>query len=118
MRRMLWRLLAATALGLGALGVALPGLPTVPFLILAAWAGGHGWPELEQRLLEHPHYGPSIHAWRTSRAIPRKAKWLATVFIGISLGMLFVLPAPNILRWLLPPFLAIVLLWLWRRPEA
>lgn len=118
MRRMLWRLLAGTALGLGALGVALPGLPTVPFLILAAWAGGRGWPELEQRLLEHPHYGPSIQAWRSNRAIPRKAKWLATVFIGISLSVLFLVPAPALLRWLLLPFLAVVLLWLWYRPEA
>ncbi|WP_233128832.1 YbaN family protein [Halovibrio salipaludis] len=113
-----WRLLASLAVLLGALGVALPGLPTVPFLLVAAWAGSHGWPELEQRLLEHPRYGPSIRAWREQRAVPRRAKWAASVLIAISLTMLVVSPAPELLRWVLPPFLLCVMIWLWSRPDG
>ena len=114
----LWRLLASVAILLGALGVALPGLPTVPFLLVAAWAGSHGWPELEQRLLDHPRYGPSIRAWREQRAVPRRAKWAASVLIAISVTMLVVSPAPELLRWVLPPFLLCVTIWLWSRPDG
>lgn len=113
-----WRLLASTALVLGGIGVILPGLPTVPFLLVAAWAGSHGWPELERRLLEHPRYGPSIRAWREQRAVPRKAKWAASALISLSLIMLVLSPAPVLLRWLLPPFLLCVTIWLWRRPDG
>ena len=58
------------------------GLPTVPFVLLAAWAAGKGWPELEQWLLHHPRYGGSIRAWRQHGAVSRRAKWLASVMMA------------------------------------
>lgn len=112
-----WRCLALMALVLGGAGAVLPGLPTVPFLLLAAWAGSKGWPELEARLLAHPHYGVVIRRWRTHRAVPRRAKWLASVFMAISVAGLLLSPAPLWLRWFLPVFLLLVAAWLWRRPE-
>lgn len=113
-----WRALASLSLTLGAAGVVVPGLPTVPFLLLAAWAGGRGWPELEQRLLQHPTHGPLIRAWREQRAVPRRGKWLATVLILSSVVMLLLAPLPAIMHWLLPPILACIALWLWSRPDA
>ena len=113
-----WRLLASLAVILGALGVALPGLPTVPFLLVAAWAASHGWPDLEERLLAHPTYGPSIRVWRERRAVPRRAKWMASALIAISVIMLLISPAPTLLRWLLPPLLLGITIWLWSRPDG
>ncbi|MCH8501134.1 MAG: YbaN family protein [Aliidiomarina sp.] len=117
LRRLFWRLIAIVSLKLAVLGIPLPGLPTVPFVLLAAWAAGKGWPELENWLLRHPRYGPSILAWRREGAVSRKAKWIATGMMAVSLVMLFWSPAPVLLKYLLPPFLAAVAFWLWRRPE-
>lgn len=113
-----WRSIASLALGLGALGVLLPGLPTTPFLLLAAWAGARGWPEMEQRLLRHPRYGPMIVDWRERRAVPRRAKWLASALMTSSILMIWWLPAPMLVRWFLTLFLPCVALWLWTRPDS
>lgn len=114
---MLWRLGALCALTLGMIGVVLPGLPTVPFLLLAAWCGGKGWPAVEAWLLAHPKYGETIRHWREHRAIPLRAKQAATVMMLISSVVIFITPVPPIMRWLLPPFLACVCLWVWSRPH-
>ena len=116
-RQMLWRLIAWVSLALGSAGVVIPGLPTVPFLLLAAWAGSHGWPELEQRLLEHPEYGPLIRRWRERRAVPRRAKWMATVLMVFSVVTVMLAPLPVWLQWGLPVFLLCIATWLWTRPE-
>lgn len=113
-----WRALALLALGLGAVGVFVPALPTVPFLLLSAWAAGKGWPALEAWLLRHPRYGPHILRWRERGALPRRAKWAASATLLLSTGLLWVLPAPAWLRFGAPLLMAAVAVWLWRRPEA
>src|SRR5690606_10957305 len=75
--RWAWWLLAYLSLGLGILGVILPGLPTVPFILLAAWAAMRGSPRLHAWLLAHPHCGPMIHNWQEHGAITRRSKVLA-----------------------------------------
>ena len=103
---------------LAIVGVVLPVLPTVPFLILAAWAGGKGWPRLERWLLEHPRHGPAIRRWRDHGAIPRKAKFLAVAMMSIS-GLLIILSPLEIwIRIVVPLVLVVVALWLWRRPDS
>lgn len=116
--RLLWRALAGAALLLGVIGVVVPGLPTVPFLLVAAWAGGKGWPALEARLLEHPRYGPVILRWREHGAIPRRAKWLASGMMLLSAGVLWFSGLPLVARVGIPLFMGAVALWMWRRPEV
>jgi uncharacterized membrane protein YbaN (DUF454 family) len=93
-RIVLWRLLAVIALLLGVIGVLLSGLPTVP-LLLAAWAGSRGWPQLETYLLTHPVYGEPIRNWRQRRAISRRAKWIASFVMLFSSLLLWASPAPR-----------------------
>jgi uncharacterized protein len=112
-----WRALALACVVLGLVGVVLPGLPTVPFLLVAAWAGGKGWPQLETWLLNHPRHGPAIRRWRDHRAVPRRAKWAATVTMLFSTGVLWALPAPFHAQWGVPLIMAAVAVWLWTRPE-
>lgn len=102
---------------LGIIGIALPIMPTVPFLILAAWCFGKSNPAFEQRLLHHPHYGPHIRRWRERGAIARVGKIGATLaFAGsVTAGFWF-------LTWpwpLVPAGIALLsLTWIWTRPDA
>jgi uncharacterized membrane protein YbaN (DUF454 family) len=114
----LWRSIALISVALGLAGVFLPVLPTTPFLLVAAWAGGKGWPQLEAWLLAHPRWGPPIRRWRDHRAVPRSAKWAASATMLGSIGLLALSAAPLPLKIGVPLFLAGVALWLWRRPET
>jgi len=113
-----WRVFALTSLLLGFIGIFVPGLPTVPFLLLAAWAGSRGWPALEAWLLEHPRHGAAIRRWRERGAVTRRAKCWASATMVASLALLFASAAPRALVLGVTLFVAVVALWLWRRPEA
>lgn len=117
--QLLWRAFAVLSLVVGFIGLFLPVLPTVPFVLLAAWAGSHGWPALERRLLEHAHFGPAIRRWRENGAVPRRAKWAATLMMtasGTWVG--FFAPLPIWVRVLVPLTMAAVAAWMWQRPDA
>jgi hypothetical protein len=68
-----------TSLALAIIGVALPLVPTTPFLLLAAFAFARGSRDLHVWLINHPRFGPPIEQWRLHRAISRRAKWAGTL---------------------------------------
>jgi len=115
---LLWRLVAVFCVLLGLVGVVLPILPTVPFLLLAAAAAARGWPWLDQRLCAHPVYGPIILRWRARRAIPRPAKWAATIGMSGSSVLIWLSPAPGWVKLAVPALMLCVGVWIWLRPEA
>lgn len=84
--RPLWYSIGLVALALGVIGIALPVLPTVPFLLLAVAAFARSSPRLEQRILNHPTYGPPVQAWRERGAIGRLAKIWATLAMACGVG--------------------------------
>ena len=115
--RWAWWLLAYSALGLGLVGVVVPGLPTVPFVLLAAYAAARGSRRLHRRLLEHPRFGPMIRDWQAHGAVDRRAKRLAVGMMSASAVVMF-LTAPR--AWMAvagTAIMAVVAAWLWRRPE-
>lgn len=115
----LWRALALLSLCLGLLGVVLPVLPTVPFLIVSAWAASQGWPAFEIWLLNHRLFGPPILQWRERGAVPRRAKWASSIMMGCTaVGMQFFTQIPLWLRLGVPAVMLAVAIWLWLRPEA
>lgn len=116
-KRWLWLGLAYLALGLGIVGIFLPGLPTTPFVLLAAYAAANGSEKLHAWLLAHRLYGPMIRDWQASGAVSRKAKLWAVGMMAAS-AMIFFLVAPQ--WWMAATgtaIMAIVAAWLWLRPE-
>lgn len=116
-KMLLWRTLALIGIALAVIGLLLPVMPTVPFLLVAAWAASKGWPELEARMLAHPVYGQPIRDWRSHGAVPRKVKWLASFMMSCSATMLWFVPIPDLLRWAIYAMFFAVGGWLWMRPE-
>ncbi|AKJ27461.1 YbaN family protein [Caldimonas brevitalea] len=114
---LLWRALAVVCIVAGLVGVLLPVVPTVPFLLAAAWAAGRGWPELEARMLAHPRYGPPIVRWRERGAVPRRAKWFACVGMACSGALVWLTPLPLWFKVALPSVLLCVGIWLCSRPD-
>jgi uncharacterized membrane protein YbaN (DUF454 family) len=114
---LLWRSVALACLALGVFGAFLPVLPTTPFLLVAAWAAGRGWPQFEAWLLAHPRFGPPIRRWRDHRAVPRSAKWAASLTMLASAALLAASQAPLMAKLAVPAFMLAVAGWLWRRPE-
>ena len=115
--RLFWRLLAILGLLLAFVGLMLPVMPTVPFLLVTLFAASRGWPSLERWLIEHPAFGEHLRDWRARGAVSRKAKWFATAgCAGSSLSMLFFL-GPEWFVGVAIAVMAVVIAWLWRRPE-
>jgi uncharacterized protein len=104
------------SLALGLIGVALPIMPTVPFLLLAAFCFARSNPEWEQRLLDHPRYGPSLRDWRERRAISRRAKVAAVGAMSVGVGFTWLtIGWPWVLVSL--AVLTIAGIWIWTRNE-
>lgn len=88
MQRHFWLAIGWIFVGLGVVGVALPVMPTVPFLLVAAWAFARSSPALRNRILEHRTYGPSVRAWQERGAVGRLAKiWaISAMSVGVLLS--------------------------------
>lgn len=109
--------LAVLCLALGVVGVFLPVLPTVPFLLLAAWAAGHSSPRLSRWLETHPRFGAQITDWRRAGVVRRRVKWTATVVMTASAISTALLLRPRWAALATVAVMACVLVWLWLRPE-
>lgn len=115
--RWAWWLLAYASLGLGLLGVALPGLPTVPFVLLAAYAAARGSKRLHAWLVTHPRFGEHIRDWERDKAVSRRAKTLATAMMTASAVVMFFTAPKAWMAALGTGIMVVVAVWLWRRPE-
>ena len=76
------------ALGLGLIGIVLPGLPTTPFVLLAAACFAKASPRLHRWLLQQRWLGPMVRDWEAHRSLPVKIKLIAigsmTLMVGLS----------------------------------
>jgi uncharacterized membrane protein YbaN (DUF454 family) len=77
--------LGSACVGLGALGVFLPGLPTTVFLIAATWCFARSCPWLEERLVRVPLFAPFLGFLEPGATMPRRTVTKALVVMWVAI---------------------------------
>ena len=93
--------------GLGMIGVVVPGMPTTVFLLIAVWAFSKSSIRFQRWLWEHPRFGPPLRAWHLHRVIPFQAKIMAAAMMTLSIVIVALFVAET---WVMPVVLAAVML--------
>jgi uncharacterized membrane protein YbaN (DUF454 family) len=116
--RVVWLIFGLIVLGLGCLGVVLPLLPTVPFILLAAFCFAKSSNRLHNWLLTHRLFGKMIQDWRQSGAISTSAKKMATLSIALVFAISVITGVKPLILTIQAAVLSCVLLFIWTRPAA
>ncbi len=93
-----WTLLLSgfIAVALGVLGIFLPVLPTVPFLLLAVACFTRSSERFYNWLIDHAHLGPMIRPYLDGNGLKRTTKFKAVglVWISITISVLLISARP------------------------
>ena len=91
--RAAWLAGGLLAVGVGAIGIVVPGLPTTVCFIVAAGCFSRSSPRLERWVLGLPRIGPLVRDHRAGLGMPRRAKVFAIVAIvvAVTLSVVFAL---------------------------
>ena len=115
--RMFWAALGGFATALALAGLALPLLPTTPFVLLAGAAFSRASPRLDAWLVRHPQLGPLLENWRRHGGIDRRTKRRALVVIACTPALSWLAGAPAWVLGVQLPVLAGVIVFILTRPE-
>lgn len=94
--RIVYLCLGWVMVGLGVIGLVMPMMPGVVFLIVAAACFSRSSPRFEAWLLGHPRLGKPLRDWRAAGAIPRSAKIMACAGMAISFVLFCYTVAPSV----------------------
>ncbi len=117
MIRGVWAIAGLICVTLAVVGLFLPFLPTVPFLLAAGFFFGKSSRRLHRWLLSHRVLGPPIHDWNERGAISLKAKRLASLSVAAAFVMSLLLGIPPIIIAVQVVALAGVMIFIWTRPS-
>jgi uncharacterized membrane protein YbaN (DUF454 family) len=96
LRRWRYLALAGGSFGLTIVGLVVPGIPTVPFLLMTSYYLVRSSPALNRRLSRSKLFGPILHDWQDRGALrPSNKRKLAGLALGISAVTLLLL-APSV----------------------
>jgi len=115
--KVIWAVLGLLCVALALVGVVLPLLPTVPFLLLAAFFFARSSERLHNWLLSHPTLGPPIEDWQARGAINPKAKRIATLSIVAVFGISLAVGLKSPILLIQAMVLGCVLIFIWSRPN-
>jgi len=88
-------------------GIFLPVVPTVPFIIAAAWCFSRSSPRFNRWLHRHPLFGPPLVRWEKSGAISLPAKIVAVISMAAGFVIFCLLLQPAL--WLAAAVLLVLL---------
>jgi uncharacterized membrane protein YbaN (DUF454 family) len=97
--RALWLVTGLVCVGLGAIGIVLPILPTTPFLLAAAACFCKSSTRLYNWLINNKWFGEYIRNYKEGKGIPMKTKIVALAVLWVTIGVSTIF----ILNHLLPP---------------
>lgn len=76
-RRAIYVVLGVVCVGIAAVGVIVPGLPTAIWLVAASYLFVRSNPRLEAKLVRNRFFGPYLRYVDNPRTMPRRAKFVA-----------------------------------------
>ena len=74
MKKLILLIVGWSCVGLGFVGIFIPGIPTTIFLIIALWAFARSSKKFHAWLLKHQRFGPILRNWESHKVVPIKAK--------------------------------------------
>lgn len=101
-RRLAFAAAGVVSVGLGWIGVFVPGMPTTVFLIIASYCFARSCPWLEERLLRVPVFAPYLRALEAGGGLsPRAARQAcASLWTSLTVSLTFLWAAGRLRPWL------------------
>lgn len=79
-----WFAIGWVSVGIGFVGVVVPGLPTTVFMVFAAWCFSKSSPRFEAWILGLPGVGQLVRDYRDGLGMPRRSKVSAMTMITVA----------------------------------
>jgi uncharacterized membrane protein YbaN (DUF454 family) len=97
MLRIVYIVAGTLSLGLGITGIFIPGLPTTPFLLLAAFFYAKSSERLHKWLINHRVFGPIISDFREGKGMTVRAKLWVIFLIWLTVLITALILKPSII---------------------
>ena len=89
MKRVILISLGWLCVGLGFIGIIVPGIPTTIFLIISLWAFTKSSNKLRYWLLHHKRFGPILNNWQQHKVVPLRAKTLMVALMSLTVFLFY-----------------------------
>ena len=117
LKQMFFGSLAVASVGMAWVGLLVPGIPTVPFVILAAAMAAKSSPRFHERLKKAAIFGQMIRDWEEHRAVRPQIRIQAVVLTIVIVSItLLVAPLPPEIYVLVGTMFIITMILIWKIP--
>ena len=116
-KRGLYLIVGLLSLLLGVIGIVVPLLPTVPFILLAAFCFARSSERLHQWLMTHPWFAEALNNWQTKGALNKTLKRRAMIMTTLSFAISISVVPLIWVKVMLLVMLCGLLIYLWQIPE-